>query len=58
MIRYWNGICFAILWTLAMVLWSWPVAPAKAVILTVCGVLAGVAFHFLLQWWVRHQSRP
>ena len=57
MIRYWNGILFTILWTIAMAAWSWPLTVAHAVILTVCGVLAGAAFHFAMQWWIARQTR-
>jgi hypothetical protein len=57
MIRYWNGILFTILWTLGMMVWSWPLTTAHAIILTVCGVLAGAAFHFAMQWIGQRQSR-
>jgi hypothetical protein len=56
MIRYWNGILFTILWTLGMMAWSWPLTTAHAIILTVCGVLAGAAFHVAMQRMARRQS--
>jgi hypothetical protein len=57
MTRYWNGIFFAILWTLGMMAWSWPLTTAHAIILTVCGALAGVAFHLIMRWWERQSRR-
>jgi phosphate/sulfate permease len=57
MIRYWNGILFAILWTLAMTALAWPVSTAKAVILAVCGAMAGAAFHLMMEWWTERQTR-
>jgi hypothetical protein len=57
MIRYWNGILFAILWTLGMMIWSWPLTMAHAIILTVCGALAGAMFHVVMQWLAQRQSR-
>jgi hypothetical protein len=57
MIRYWHGILFTILWTLGMMAWSWPLTTAHAVILTVCGVLAGAAFHVAMQRLAQRQTR-
>jgi hypothetical protein len=57
MIRYWNGILFALLWTSIMMAWSWPLTPAHALILAVCGALTGVAFHLIMEWMRRRQSR-
>jgi phosphate/sulfate permease len=56
MIRYWNGIFFTVLWTLGMMAWSWPLTTAHAIILAVCGALAGVAFHVVMQRMARRQS--
>ena len=57
MMRYWDGIFFAVLWTLGMLLWAWPPALAQTVILAVCGALAGIAFHLMMRWWAKRQTR-
>jgi phosphate/sulfate permease len=57
MIRYWNGILFAILWTLVMIALAWPVSTAKAAILAVCGAMAGAAFHLMMGWFTERQTR-
>lgn len=55
--RYLDGIIFAVLWTLGMVIWEQPSTLAGAVILVIGGVIAGIFFHLAMAWWVRRQAR-
>ena len=56
MMGYGNAIVFAVLWTLVMMAWAWPVGPFQVVILTICGAMAGAAFHLMMEWWTERQS--
>jgi hypothetical protein len=55
--RYANGIIFAVLWTVGMTAWTWPVGTVQLVILTICGAMAGAAFHLMSEWWAERQSQ-
>jgi len=57
MVRYRDAIVFAALWTLAMIIWAWPVGIARAAIMTLCGAMAGASFQLMIEWWAERQSR-
>ncbi|MEZ5787041.1 MAG: DUF6404 family protein [Xanthobacteraceae bacterium] len=57
MTRFLDGIIFAVMWTLGMVLWEQPSDVAGAVRLVISGIITGVIFHLAMAWWVRHQAR-
>ena len=47
------SIVFAVMWTGWMLWWSSPQRPAEVAIIVACGVLAGVAWHWLYGRWYR-----
>lgn len=55
--RFLDGIIFAVLWTLGMVIWEQPSDLAGIVRLAVSGVVTGVFFHLAMAWWARRQAR-
>lgn len=55
--RYLDGLIFAVLWTIGMVIWEQPADVAGVVRLAIGGIITGVFFHFAMAWWVRRQAR-
>jgi hypothetical protein len=52
------SLTFAILWTVWMMWWSAPLRPAEFVIISICGVLIGLAWYWLYGRWYRwHLAR-
>jgi len=48
------SVAFAILWTLGMIWWTgWETA--NVVILSICGIVAGVFWYFAMRWWQHRQ---
>jgi hypothetical protein len=45
MIKYWDGLFFALFWTAAMYRWNPPLDLVPTLILIVAGALGGVLFH-------------
>jgi hypothetical protein len=55
--HYLDGIIFAVLWTLGVVILEPPSDVAGIIRLAIGGVITGVFFHLAMAWWVRRQAR-
>ena len=51
MSRYFPGVFFAVFWTAIMLWWNAPLDTAEIVIFVVCGILAGAAFGWAMNWF-------
>jgi hypothetical protein len=49
-----GSVAFAVIWTLGMIWWTgWEAA--NIVVLSICGVVAGVLWYFAMRWWENRQ---
>ena len=51
-----GAVVLAVVWTLAMIAWSWPVELAEGAMLAVGGVIVGLLWYLIMGWWMRRRA--
>jgi hypothetical protein len=51
-----GAVVLAVVWTLAMIAWSWPVDVPAAVIWAMGGAIVGLLWYLAMDWWMRRRT--
>lgn len=51
-----GAVVFAVVWTLGMIAWNWPVEPIQAALFALGGLVAAIAWYVVMGWWMRRRA--